>query len=47
MYGKINRLVDDTTRAYWDIFKACIEAKRVVYDKISSGSDFMKVYKLL
>lgn len=47
MYGKINRLVDDTTRAYWDIFRACIEAKRVVYDKISSGSDFMKVYKLL
>lgn len=47
MYGKINSLVDETTRKYYEIFKQCIEAKRIVYDKISSGSDFMKVYKYI
>lgn len=44
MYSKINKLCDDETRAYWDLSKSCIEAKRVVYDKIASGSDFMKIY---
>lgn len=47
MYGRINALVDETTRKYYEIFKQCIESKRIVYDKISSGSDFMKVYKYL
>ena len=47
MYGKVNELIDDTVREYWRIFKLCIEAKRVVYDKIASGSDFMKIYKYL
>lgn len=47
MYGKINNLVDETTRKYYEIFKQCLEAKRVVYDKISSGSDFTRVFKYL
>lgn len=47
MYGKVNRLMDEETRAYYEIFCLCIQAKRVVYDKISSGSDFMKIFKYL
>lgn len=45
MYGKINSLVDESTKAYYDIFCLCVQAKRIVFDKISSGSDFMKIYK--
>lgn len=44
MYGRMNSLVDQNTLAYWDIFCKCIEAKRVVYDTIASGSDFMKAF---
>lgn len=47
MYGHVNKLMDENTIALWDIVKMCIDAKRVVYDKIESGSDFMRVYKLL
>lgn len=47
MYGHVNKLMDDNTRALWDIVTLCIGAKRVVYDRIDSGSDFMRAYKLL
>lgn len=43
-YSKFNSLIDKETLTYWDITKLCIDAKRVVYDKIESGSDFMKIY---
>lgn len=47
MYGKVTNLMDENTRALWAVFKDCVVSKRVVYDKISSGSDFMRVYKYL
>lgn len=44
VYAKFNRLIDNETLMYWEIAKLCIDTKRVVYDNISSGSDFMKIY---
>ncbi len=44
MFAKVNKLCDEETQAYWDILKMCIEAKRVVYDRIESGSDFNKIF---
>lgn len=44
IYSKFNALVDKETLTYWNIVKLCVDAKRVVYDKIESGSDFMKIY---
>ena len=45
MYGKVNALMSDEINEYWKSIKLCIEAKRVVYKKIPSGSDFMKIFK--
>lgn len=47
MVGKLNKLVDEEIRGYWDLIKLCIEAKRVIYDNMESGSDFMKIYEYI
>lgn len=47
MYGKVTPLMDENTQALWRIADNCIKSKRVVYDKIESGSDFMRIYKYL
>lgn len=47
MYGKVTSLMDENTQALWSIARSCINAKRVVYDKLESGSDFMRIYKYL
>lgn len=43
MYGKINELVDADVREMYKIFKLCIEAKRVVFNTMATGSDFTKI----
>lgn len=43
-YGAVTELMDEDTRAWWKIARQCIESKRVVYSKLSDGSDFMRVY---
>ena len=45
IYFKINGLVDEQTRKYWEIFKMCFDAKRVIFDNMESGSDFNKVLR--
>lgn len=47
MYGKVSALMDEDTQALWRIACACISAKRVVYDTIAGGSDFMRIYQYL
>lgn len=39
-YGKINKLVDNDTLKLFDIFKLCVDAKRIVFDTMETGSDF-------
>lgn len=47
MYGAVTSLMDEDTQALWNIAGECIKSKRVVYDTIESGSDFMRVFKIL
>lgn len=47
MYGKVTKLMGDSMNEYWDIIKDCLTSKRVVFDKISSGSDFMRCIKYM
>lgn len=42
-YGRINALLDKKYQEMFKTFKLCIDAKRIVFDKISTGSDFMKI----
>lgn len=44
MVCKVNSLVDEDAYNWWIIIKLCIEAKRCVFDTMSNGSDFLKIY---
>lgn len=47
-YGEFNNiLIDKRTMDLYNKFKATINAKRVVFDNMASGSDFMKIFKNL
>lgn len=44
MFCKVNSLVDEEAANWWKTIKLCIEAKRCVFDTMSNGSDFLKIY---
>lgn len=46
-FGKVNSLIDKKTLEMYEIFTKCIEAKRVVYENMATGSDFSTIIKNL
>lgn len=44
-YGKLNKLVDKNVLNQCEIMKLCVQAKRVVFDSIATGSDFLSVFQ--
>lgn len=46
-YGAVCDLLDEECQGWWRIIRMCIEGKRVVYSKMSDGSDFMRIYQNL
>lgn len=46
-YGKVNPLISSDIRQQWELLKLCIEAKRIVFDSMSTGSDFLRITKNL
>ena len=42
-YGKVNELLPESVMAFWKLLMLCIEAKRVVFDSMSTGSDFVRI----
>ena len=45
MYGKCNELVSMEIRECMNVVRMCLEAKRVVFDTLATGSDFTRVIK--
>lgn len=45
LYGKVNELIAPEVRRMFEIFMLAVQAKRVVFDTISTGSDFLKLIK--
>lgn len=43
MYGRCNELVSDDVRECMKVVAMCLEAKRVVFDSLATGSDFTRV----
>lgn len=46
-YGFVNELLPEDIREFWKVAKLCIQAKRAVFDSMSTGSDFIRVMKEL
>lgn len=46
-YAKVNELVSQDIICFWKLLAMCIEAKRVVFDTLATGSDFLRVIKEL
>lgn len=46
-YGKVNNLLPKDITGFWEVMKLCIEAKRVVFDTMRTGSDFVQIIKNL
>lgn len=46
-YGKVNELLPSEITEFWKVMKLCIEAKRVVFDTMRTGSDFINFIKAL
>ena len=42
-YGKVNKLLPKEVVDFWDMLLMCIEAKRVVFDSMATGSDFVRI----
>lgn len=44
-YSKVNLLIAEEMRVLWQTLKLCIEAGRIVFDNLATGSDFLRVVK--
>ena len=44
MYGRVSKFMGTHICTYMDIVTECLRCKRVVYDKMDTGSDFKKIY---
>ena len=42
-YGKVNKLLPQDIVEFWELLLLCIEAKRVVFDSMATGSDFVRI----
>ena len=43
--SKVNDLVDNNTLKKWKLALLCIDCDRVIYDDISTGSEFMSLFR--
>lgn len=46
-YGSVNDLLPKDVTNFWAIMKLCIDAKRIVFDTMRTGSDFIQIIKNL
>lgn len=44
-YAVVNELLGEDIVNFWKLLLLCIDAKRVVFDNLSTGSDFLRVVK--
>ena len=42
-YGKVNKLLPKDIVEFWDMLLLCVDAKRVVFDSMATGSDFVRI----
>ena len=43
-YAKVNALMTNEINEFWTLLGLCAEAKRIVFDSLSTGSDFFRAY---
>lgn len=46
-YGAVNELLPDGIREFWSLLKLCVQAKRIVYDSLATGSDFLRAFNAM